>query len=173
MWPGFDSQMWVEFVCSPLCSERFFFWYSIRCQSSFFLISAQCPNYTLRPASSWFLLRILREKLLRATVRLSIEQVRNTSHPTWFIWHHFVWYRGKHYTAGSPKRSSYVAERTRKRQNKFTNSFYRFKFNLFDSWRWTAAHSKKLTVACSLWFLSRKAEEKPTVRRVPKLVLQR
>ena len=36
-----------------------------------------------------------------------------------------------HYTAGSPKRSSYAAERPRKRQNKFTNSFYRFKFNLF------------------------------------------
>ena len=35
------------------------------------------------------------------------------------------------YTAGSPKRSSYVAERMRKRQSKFTNSFYRFKFNLF------------------------------------------
>ena len=28
MWPGFDSQtrrhMWVEFVCSLLCTERFF-----------------------------------------------------------------------------------------------------------------------------------------------------
>ena len=32
----------------------------------------------------------------------------------------------------SPKRRRYVAERTRKRQNKFTNSFYGFKFNLFD-----------------------------------------
>ena len=35
------------------------------------------------------------------------------------------------YTAGSPKRSSYVVERERKRQSKFTNSLYRFKFNLF------------------------------------------
>ena len=34
-------------------------------------------------------------------------------------------FAGNHYTAGSPKHSSYVAERTRKRQNKFTNSFYR------------------------------------------------
>ena len=41
------------------------------------------------------------------------------------------YFSGNPYTAGSPKRSSYVAERTRKRQNKFTNSFYRFKFNLF------------------------------------------
>ena len=36
-----------------------------------------------------------------------------------------------HYTAGSPKRSNYVAERIRKRKNKFTNSFNQFKFNLF------------------------------------------
>ena len=35
------------------------------------------------------------------------------------------------YAAGSPERSSYAAKSTRKRQNKFTNSFYRFKFNLF------------------------------------------
>ena len=41
------------------------------------------------------------------------------------------YFAGNHYTAGSSKRSSYVAERTCKRQNKFTNSFYRFKFNLF------------------------------------------
>ena len=41
------------------------------------------------------------------------------------------YFAGNLYTAGSPKRSSYVAERKRKRQNKFTNSFYRFKFNLF------------------------------------------
>ena len=30
MWPGFDSQtwrhMWVEFVDSLLCTERFFYW---------------------------------------------------------------------------------------------------------------------------------------------------
>ena len=40
------------------------------------------------------------------------------------------YFAGNHYSAGSPKRSSYTAERKRKRQNKFTNSFYRFKFNL-------------------------------------------
>ena len=34
-----------------------------------------------------------------------------------------------HYTAGSPKRSSYVAQSMWKRQNKFTNSFYRFTFD--------------------------------------------
>ena len=34
-------------------------------------------------------------------------------------------------TTGSLKRSSYVVERTRKRQNKFPNSFYQFQFNLF------------------------------------------
>ena len=45
------------------------------------------------------------------------------------------YFAGNHYTSDSPKRSlkrsSYVAERTRKRQNKFTNSLYRFKFDLF------------------------------------------
>ena len=38
---------------------------------------------------------------------------------------------GNHYTVGSSKRSSYVDERMRKHQNKFLNSFYRFKFDLF------------------------------------------
>ena len=41
------------------------------------------------------------------------------------------YFAGNHCTAGSPKRSSYVAEGTRKCQNRFTNSFYRFEFNLF------------------------------------------
>ena len=41
------------------------------------------------------------------------------------------YFAGNYYTAGSSKRSNYVAEGTRKRQNKFTNSFYQFKFNLF------------------------------------------
>ena len=33
------------------------------------------------------------------------------------------YFAGNHYTADTTKRSSYVAERTRKRQNKFTDSF--------------------------------------------------
>ena len=41
------------------------------------------------------------------------------------------YFAGNHYTADLPKRISYVAERTRKRQNKFTNAFYWFKFDLF------------------------------------------
>ena len=44
---------------------------------------------------SWFFLRFLRKKPLRATVWFSIEHVRSTSHPTWCIWHHFVLFRGK------------------------------------------------------------------------------
>ena len=44
-----------------------------------------------------------------------------------------------------PNRSSYVAERTRKRQSRFTSPFYRFKFNLFLlGVLWTAVHPKKL-----------------------------
>ena len=41
------------------------------------------------------------------------------------------YFAGNYYTAGSPKCSSYVAKNTCKRQNKFTNAFYRFNFNLF------------------------------------------
>ena len=65
------------------------------------------------------------------------------------------YFAGNLYTAGSPKRSSYVAERTRKRQNKFTNLFYRFKFNLF-----VLGVGRRLTQktnAFSQWFLSREA----------------
>ena len=38
---------------------------------------------------------------------------------------------GTYYTTGFPKRRRYVAKRTRKRQNKFYNSFYWFILNLF------------------------------------------
>ena len=56
-------------------------------------------------------------------------EVRHTPRDVFNITSNYL--AGNHYTAGSRKRSSYIAERTRKRQNKFTNSFYRFKFNLF------------------------------------------
>ena len=59
----------------------------------------------------------------------SICEVRHTLRDVFDITSSY--FAGNPYTAGSRKRSSYVAERTRKRQNKFTNSFYRFKFNLF------------------------------------------
>ena len=57
----------------------------------------------------------------------SMCEIRHTPRDVFDI----IYFEGNHYTAGSPKRSSYVAERPRKRQNKFTNSFYQFKFNLF------------------------------------------
>ena len=60
---------------------------------------------------------------------LSMCEVRHTPCDVFDIT--LSYFAGNPYTAGSPKRSSYVAERTRKRQNKFTNSFYLFKFNLF------------------------------------------
>ena len=79
------------------------------------------------PASSWFLLRFPREKPLRATVAFSSSmcEVRHNPRDVLDITSSYF------YIAGSPKRSSYVAERTRKRQNRFTNSFYQFNFNLF------------------------------------------
>ena len=70
-----------------------------------------------------------REKPLWATVWFSMCEVRHTPRDVFDITSSY--FAGNYYRAGSPKRSSYVAERTRKRQNKFTNSFYRFKFDLF------------------------------------------
>ena len=49
-----------------------------------------------------------------------------------------------------------LAERTRKRQSKFTNSFYRFKFNLFVLGAGRRAHSKKLMVARSGFSLGKR-----------------
>ena len=68
------------------------------------------------------------------------------------------YFAGNHFTAGSPKRSFYVAERTRRCQNKFTNSFYRFKFNL--SALALDGGSLKETNGCSQWFFSREAWKK-------------
>ena len=63
------------------------------------------------------------------------------------------YFAGNHYTAGSPislpKRSSYVTERTRKRQNKFTNLIY---LSLVVD-----GSTLKETSGWSLWFLSQEA----------------
>ena len=78
--------------------------------------------------SSCFLLCFPKEKL-PFDFPLSICKICHTPRDAFDITSSY--FTGNHYTAGSPKRSSYVAERTHKRQNKFTNLFYRFKFNLF------------------------------------------
>ena len=69
-----------------------------------------------------------------------------------------------HRTTGSPKRSRYVGERTRKRQNKFTYSFYQFTFNLLVSGagRRLTQRNKRLFAVVSF----SEAQEKPTARWV-------
>ena len=72
------------------------------------------------------------------------------------------YFAGNHYTAGSPisspKRSSYLTECTRKRQNKFTNLIY--------SSLAVDGSTLKETSGWSLWFLSQEALETPTACRV-------
>ena len=69
----------------------------------------------------------LPEREITASNRLIFHRA-GAKYITPHVMHSTKW---NHYSTGLPKRSSYVAERTRKRQNRFTNPFYRFKFNLF------------------------------------------
>ena len=61
---------------------------------------------------------------IRFDFPLSMCEVRHTPRDVFDV--NLSNFAGNHDTADSPKCSNYVAERTRKRQNKFTNSFYRF-----------------------------------------------
>ena len=84
----------------------------------------------LYPANSWFFLRFPRETTASNLLIFHRACEKYVTH-VFDITSDFT---GNPYKAGSPKRSSYVAERTRKRQNKFTNSFYWLKSNIFVLW---------------------------------------
>ena len=84
----------------------------------------------------------------------SMCKVRHTSRHVFGITSSYL--AGNRYTVGSPKRSSYVAERTRKLQNKFTNSFTGSNFN-YSSLALDGG-SLKENNGCSQWFLSREFE---------------
>ena len=99
-------------------------------------------------------------KTLRATIRfffpVSMCKVheRHTPHDAFDITlFHFAAKIWNHYTEGSPKRSSYIAECMQKHQNKFTNLFTILIYSSFA----LDSGSLKETDGCSQGFLSQEA----------------
>ena len=83
----------------------------------------------------------------------SMCEVRHTPRDAFNITSYFAGKIWNKFTVESLKRNSNVAKRTRNRQNKFTNSFYWFKFNLFVHGAGQRLAQRNLQ--CFLWFLSR------------------